>query len=69
MEGTPVESNMQELLAELEVLEHTVSQVEIAVDGAQKACRTAKDICQRAAAVRRAAHRMRAPSTFTQRES
>ena len=60
---------MQELLAELEVLEHTVSRVKVALDGAQKARRTAKDIRQRAAAVRRSAHRIRAPSTVNHRES
>src|SRR6516164_2197642 len=65
MEGTRVESNVQELLAESEVLEHTVSRVEVAVDGAQKARRTAKDIRQRAAAVRRSAHRIRAPRLST----
>jgi hypothetical protein len=64
-----MESNMQELLAEMEVLEHRVSQVEVAVDGAQKACRTAKDIREREAAVRRSAHRMRGPSAFAQRET
>jgi len=68
-----MESNMQQLLAELEVLERVVSHAEAAMDAAHEACRVSRDACevsrdtrQRAAALR---HRRHKPSAFAQRET
>jgi len=64
-----MESPMQRLLAELEAIEQVIRHAEVAVDGAHKACQAARHTRQRAAALRREAHRMRGPSTFAQRET
>jgi hypothetical protein len=60
-----MESNMQQLLAELEVLERVVSHAEAAtMDAAHEACQMSRDACeasrdtrQRAAALRHPRHK------------
>lgn len=63
-----MESGLHQLRAQLEILESSVSRLEIAVDGARKACLTAKSTCQRAAALRREACGMRIAFGFSQRD-
>ncbi|HUH70521.1 MAG TPA: hypothetical protein VLZ05_17670 [Mycobacterium sp.] len=64
-----MESSIQQLLAELEAIERVVSHAELAVDGADKARQASRDTRQRAATLRREAHRMRGPSAFAQCET
>jgi hypothetical protein len=64
-----MESSMQQLLAELEAIEQVVRNAGVAVDGAHKACQTARHTRERAAALRSEAHRLRGLSAFAQRET
>jgi len=62
-----MESNMQQLLAELAAIESVVSHAERAMDGAQKACQVSRDTRQRATPLRREAHWVRGPSASASR--